>query len=112
MKVREYFMKYILFTLAIIFYLSPLTADTRVDGFFPESLVQKGYFADREESTPEKITVRPKFFISREERRLHPDKAPSNSIQIPRHVVRVSNRPFISSNGAIGSIWASGIFNQ
>ncbi len=102
-------MKYIFILLVSILYLTPACADTKVDGFFPEDFVSKGYFGDRPGFEASAQSTRPKFFISREERRLHPERAPSNNIYIPRNYVRVRNQPVIFSNGAIANVWSTGI---
>ena len=67
-----------------------VVADAKVDGFFRENLVKEGYFA-RTSSLDENLkkTSRPSFFISREERRINPTKAPSNNIALPKHSIRL-----------------------
>lgn len=100
-------MKKILFILTFLLTCSYCWADARVDGFFGDSLVKDGFFAER--SDIKKESPRPRFFISREERRLHPENAPSNSITIPRNVYRVSNRPAILPNGGMSDIWSVGV---
>ena len=108
------YMKYILILLISILYLTPVSADASVDGFFRENLVREGFFKDKAGFAPEADTRTEKhaFFISREERNLHPELAPSNNIKIPRRSVRVSNRPVVLSNGNITNIWTTGIITR
>lgn len=107
---RAKYMKYILILLISILYLTPLSADTSVNGFFPENFVREGSFKDKPGFEPVSST-RQKFFITREERRLHPDQAPSNNIHIPRTYVRVRSQPVIFSNGAIANVWSTGVYS-
>ncbi|HMO18218.1 MAG TPA: hypothetical protein PKA63_08035 [Oligoflexia bacterium] len=65
---------------------SSVHADARVDGFFRDDLVREGFFGDNQEIREDKNDVRrpESFFISREERRRNPNKAPSSSIKVER----------------------------
>jgi len=70
-------------------------ADAHVDGFFPRDFVAGGVFEQNDLISEEVKSSRKResFFITREERRRNPEKAPSHSIQIEqRPNVRISNR--------------------
>lgn len=81
------------FCLTLLMSSNFVLADAKVDGFFRENLVTEGYFSNEGKSagTPASLeaTNDASFFISREERRLNPEKAPSNNIRIPQHRVRI-----------------------
>lgn len=79
----------------LLFPLNAL-ADAHVDGFFPSDFVAGGMFEQNDLISEEVKSSRKResFFITREERRRNPEKAPSHSIQIEqRPNVRISNRP-------------------
>ena len=108
------FMRYLLILLTSILYIAPLSADTKVDGFFPEDKVKEGYFKGKPgfENQEEASTNKHRFFVTREERRLHPELAPSNNIVVPKRAVRVSSVPVVTSNGVITNVWTAGIVNK
>ena len=103
-------MKYLISITLILTNLSLVFADAKVDGFFPEKLVKEGFFNNKPDLATKSDT--PRFFISREERRLNPNKAPSNNIVVPRQVFRVSSRPVILPNGSITDVWSAGLVNK
>lgn len=88
------------FLTLIICLCSPalVLSDARVDGFYATDFVTSGYFKDKEFAkttvgeTQNPAQTRNKFFISRQERLAHPERAPSNNIKIPQTTIRVSNR--------------------
>ena len=83
-------------------------ADAKVDGFFRESLVKGGFFENNPEiSKSKEIREKDTFFISREERRLNPEKAPSNSIKLPDHSIRMRTR----SIGRPG-LWGAPVYTE
>jgi hypothetical protein len=99
--------KFIIF-LCLIFISQFVSADAKVDGFFRESLVKGGFFENNPEINKNKETVEKEtFFISREERRLNPQKAPSNSIKLPDHSIRMRTR----SIGQPG-LWGAPVYTE
>lgn len=85
------------FTLFILCSFLPVTviADARVDGFFPENLVTGNYFPE-ENAAESSVSSQSKdtFFITREERRRNPSKAPSNNITTSPNVFRVRTNSY------------------
>ena len=105
-------MKYFLIILTSILYVAPLSADAKVDGFFPEDKVREGYFKDKPGFENIAESKKDRFFITREERRLHPELAPSNNIKVPKRAVRVSSVPVVTTDGNITNIWTAGVVNK
>ena len=93
--------------MGVLFASSSSFADAKVDGFFKESLVSGGFFEDRPDLNKASVDAKSEpqtFFISREERKLHPEKAPSNNIHLPQQVFRVRSRSIGFPNG-----WTSNV---
>lgn len=103
-------MKFLISFIILAVHTGLVSADTKVDGFFPEETVRDGFFKNRPDIATKAET--PKFFISREERRLHPDRAQSNKIVVPSNVVHVSSRPVILPNGTISDVWSVGVTSK
>jgi hypothetical protein len=70
-------------------------ADAHVDGFFREDFVKGGVFETHKDivDSRRRQQGRETFFISREERRRNPEKAPSHSIVVERPTLRVTQLP-------------------
>ena len=100
-----------IFCLTVLFSHLPLAkADAKVDGFFKESLVKEGYFPDSQLQAQKSIKEsRPSFFISREERRLNPDKAPSNNIVLPQHSIRLRTQSIGIPTRWGNQVYSSGV---
>ncbi len=97
---------------SILFSFEGVLADARVDGFFKEDMVTQGMFDDHRhirEIQPES-SRRDSFFITREERRRNPERAPSNSIQMERSpAIRVSQYPVLRYPVLPSGLWLPGV---
>ncbi len=100
----------LLLSASALLQLGTVEADAKVDGFFKEDLVKEGYFAETA-SPVENLNKnsRPSFFITREERRANPAKAPSNNIEIPQHSIRMRSRTIGFPTSWGQSVYSSGI---
>lgn len=86
-----------IYILQAVFFISVASsfayADAKVDGFFRENLISEGFFPKKDalgENQVDQEAIKPeRFFISREERRINPDKAPSNNIKLPQDTIKV-----------------------
>jgi hypothetical protein len=90
--------------------ITSVFADAKVDGFFKEDMVTHGMFeGDRHiEEMKADDSGRDTFFISREERRRHPERAVSNSIEPVPPSLRLRRYPLISYPFLPGA-WFPGI---
>jgi hypothetical protein len=107
--VRLFYLYFVSGFLGVIL-VSPVFADAKVDGFFRQDMVTSGMFeGDRhiEEIQPDN-SGRETFFISREERRRHPERAVSNSIEPVPPSLRLRRYPLISYPFLPGA-WVPGI---
>jgi hypothetical protein len=85
-------------------------ADAKVDGFFREDMVTRGMFEGHrhiEEIQPDH-SRKETFFISREERRRHPERAVSNSIEPVPTSLRFRRYPLLSYPFLPGA-WIPGV---
>lgn len=105
---KVYLIPLLSFTVFLLFSIPGAQADAKVDGFFKEDHVTSGMFEQDRHISEMQVEKANKesFFITREERRRNPEKAPSNNIVIERPTVRVTQYPVLRYP-VLPGVWVS-----